>query len=216
MNHTPDATAPAGNGGTFDPQQAAALLGQTTRQARRQLEPTPPWWLMTRGVLGLCVLGAVWLTVRGQHPFRGPTVADIPVCIAFGLLNLCITLAIRARRTAGIAGRSRLHPAEIAILAGAWVCPFVVMAALASAGVSDSIVYGWYPVTVPLIVAGLAWTAVAARRAQWLSSGTGIAVAVTGAVGLAAGPAGAWLVAGVGLCATLVGHAAVISWQQRA
>ena len=31
MNRTPDTTATAGNGGGFDPQQAAALLDQTRR-----------------------------------------------------------------------------------------------------------------------------------------------------------------------------------------
>ena len=45
--------------------------------------------------------------------------------------------------------------------------------------------------------------------------GAGLAVAVTGAVALSAGPAGAWAVAGVGLCVTLLGQAAVIVWQRR-
>ena len=82
MNHTPDTTA-AGNGGNFDPQQAAALLDQTTQQARRQLEPSPPWLLVIRAVLVLAVCGAVWLSVRGQHPYTGPTAAGPPrrVCV---------------------------------------------------------------------------------------------------------------------------------------
>ena len=46
MNHTPDAAA--GDGGAFDPRQAA------------------------RAVLVLAALGAVWLSVRGQHPYRAP------------------------------------------------------------------------------------------------------------------------------------------------
>ena len=36
-----------------------------------------------------------------------------------------------------------------------------------------------------------------------------MAVAVVGAVGASAGPAGAWAVAGVGLCAVLPGQAAM-------
>ena len=70
MNHTLDAAA--GDGGAFDPRQAAALLDQTTQQARRQLEPSPPWLLVIRAVLVLAALGAVWLSVRGQHPYRAP------------------------------------------------------------------------------------------------------------------------------------------------
>src|SRR6202043_50152 len=71
MNPAPDLTA-AGNGGHFDPRQAAALLDQTTQQARRELAPSPPWLLATRAVAVLAALGAIWLTVRGQHPCQGP------------------------------------------------------------------------------------------------------------------------------------------------
>ena len=214
MRSTSD-TAAVGNGGNFDPRQAAALLDQTTQQARRQFEPAQPWLLVIRGVAVLCVLGAVWLNVRGQHPYQHPTAAVVPFVIAFGILNLIATLAVRRRATAGVSGRSRLRPAEVAVLALIWVGVFVAMAAMIGAGVSDRIVYGLYPVTAPLILAGLAWAIISATHADWRSCGTGLAVAITGAVALAAGPAGAWLAAGIGLCVTLVGTAAVIVWGQR-
>ena len=214
MNHTPDTTT-AGNGGDFDPQQAAALLDQTTRQARRRLEPAQPWLLAIRAVAVLAAFGAVWLSVRGQHPYRYPTAAAIPVVITFGILNLVATVTVARRATAGVSGRTRLRLAEITALAAVWVGVFVVMGALIAAGVSDAIVYGWYPAAVPLIAAGLAWAGIMAARADWLNCGAGLATAVTGAVALSAGPAGAWAVAGVGLCLTLLGHAAVIVWQQR-
>ena len=70
MNDAPDTATTAGNGGTFDPRQAAALLDQTTQQARRQLTPSPPWLLATRAVAVLAALGAIWLSVRGQHPYQ--------------------------------------------------------------------------------------------------------------------------------------------------
>jgi hypothetical protein len=214
MNHTPDSTT-AGDGGSFDPRQAAALLDQTTQQARRRLEPAQPWLLVIRAIAVLGVFGAVWLNVRGQHPYQHPTAALIPVVIAFGVLNLVATVTVARRATAGVTGRSRLRPVEIAALAAIWIGVFAAMPALAGAGVSDAVVYGLYPVTVPLIAAGLVWAGIAAARADWPSCGTGLAVAVTGAVALSAGPAGAWAVAGVGLCLTLLGHAAVITWQQR-
>ena len=214
MNHTPDTTT-AGNGGDFDPQQAAALLDQTTRQARRRLEPAQPWLLAIRAVAVLAAFGAVWLSVRGQHPYRYPTAAAIPVVITFGILNLVATVTVARRATAGVSGRTRLRPAEITALAAVWVGVFVVMGALIAAGVSDAIVYGWYPATVPLIAAGLAWAGIMAARANWRACGTGLAVAAVGAAGALAGPAGAWLVAGVGLCVVLLGSAAVIVWRQR-
>src|SRR5881394_2109300 len=117
MNHTPDA---AGRGGTFGPEQPATLLGQTTGQARRKFQPSPPWLLATRAVMVLAALGAIWLSVRGQHPYRGPTAADIPVLVAFIVLNFALTVAIRQRAMAGVRGRTRLRPAEIAVAALGW------------------------------------------------------------------------------------------------
>ena len=215
MNHTPDA-ATANNGGSFDPRQAAAMLDQTTQQARRQLEPAQPWLLAIRAVLALAACGAVWLSVRGQHPYTGPNPAVIPAVVGtFVIINFAATLTVAKRATAGVTGRSRLRPAEIAVLAAVWIGVFVILGVLAGAGVSRAVVYGVYPATVPLIAAGLVWAAIMAMRANWRAAGTGLAVAAVGAVGVFAGPAGAWLVMGTGLCAVLLGSAAVIVWQQR-
>jgi len=209
MNHTPDIDA-AENGGSFDPQHAAALLGETTQKARRELQPTPPWLLVTRAVMLLAACGAVWLSVRGQHPYRGPTTADIPILVGFIVINFTATVAVARRATAGVQGRSRLRPAEVTVAALAWVAAAVVIAALAAAGVS----YSRYP-NVVLIVPGLAWAAIMAARANWSRCGTGLAVAAIGALGFFAGPAGAWAVMGVGLCAVLLGTAAAVAWRQR-
>jgi len=213
VNHTPDTTT-AGHGGNFDPQQAAALLDQTTQRARRQFEPYPPWLLVLRAIGVLVALGTVWLSVRGQHPYQHPTAAVIPVVVTFGVLNLVATVTVARRATAGVSGRTRPHWAEITVMAVVWVALFAVMGALAGTGVSDAFVYGIYPVAVPLIVVGLAWAGLMAARADWPACGTGLAVAVVGAVAVAAGPAGGWAVAGVGLCAVLLGRAA-ITWRQR-
>jgi len=214
MNHTPDIVT-AGNGGDFDPQQAAALLDQTTLQTRRRIEPYPPWLLVIRAIRILVVFGAVWLSVRGQHPYKYPTAAVIPFAIALGLVNLGGTVAVAKRATAGVSGRSRLRGGEIAIATVAWLGVFVVMVVLAIAGVSDSLVYGTYPATVPFIVAGVVWASIMAARANWRACGSGIAVAAVGIAGAFAGPAGAWAVVGVGIFLELLGTAAVIAWRQR-
>ena len=208
MNPTPGTTT-TGNGGSFDPQEAAALLDQTTRRARRQFEPAQPWLLAIRAVLVLAALGSVWLSVRGQHPYKGPDAWALLIVAAFVIVNYAATAAVRARATAGIRGRTRFTPAEISVMAAAWGAPFVIMAALGVTHDSQSA----YLLTVPLIVVGLAFAVVTAIRADWRSSGTGLAVAVSGAAGVSLGQAGAWAVTGVGLCLTLLGGAAVIAWQ---
>ena len=89
------------------------------------------------------------------------------------------------------------------------------MVVLAVAGVSDSLVYGTYPATVPFIVAGVVWAGIMAARANWRAFGTSLAIAAVGAVGAFAGPAGAFAVVGVGLFVVLLGAAAVTAWGQR-
>ena len=210
MNHTSDTTA-AGNGGTFGPQQAAALLDQTTQQARRRFQPSPPWLLVTRAVMVLAALGAIWLSVRGQHPYRGPTAADIPVLIGFIVVNFAATVAVRRHATAGVSGRSRFSQGEIAVLVLAFVAAVVAMVGLGAAGVS----FATYPTSV-LVIPGLAWAVIAAVRANWRGLATGLAIVVIGIVGAFAGPAGAWAVAAVGLCIVLLGTAAASAWPQRA
>jgi hypothetical protein len=210
VNHTSDTTA-AGNGDTFGPEQAAALLDQTTQQARRKFQPSPPWLLVTRAVMVLAALGAIWLSVRGQHPYRGPTAADIPVLVAFIALNFAATVAVRRHATAGVSGRSRFSQGEITVLVLAFAATVVAMVGLGAAGVK----FATYPTSV-LVIPGLAWTVLMAARANWRGLATGLAIVVIGIVGAFAGPAGAWAVAAVGLCVVLLGSAAAIAWPQRA
>jgi hypothetical protein len=210
VNHTSGTTA-AGNGGTFRPEQAAALLGQTTQQARRKFQPSPPWLLVTRAVMVLAALGAIWLSVRGQHPYRGPTAADIPVLVAFIVVNFAATVAVRRRATAGLSGQSRFSQGEITVLVLAFAATVVAMVGLGAAGVN----FATYPTSV-LVIPGLAWAVLMAARANWRGLATGLAIVVIGIVGAFAGPAGAWAVAAVGLCVMLLANAAAVAWQQRA
>ena len=212
MNTTPDtATTTAGNGGDFDPQQAAALLGQTTQQGRRKFQTSPPWLLVTRAVMVLAALGAIWLSVRGQHPYRGPTAADTLVLVAFIVVNFAATVGVRRHATAGVSGRSRFSQGEITVLVLAFVAAVVAIVGLRAAGVD----FATYPTSV-LVVPGLAWAVLMAARANWRGLATGLAIVVIGIVGAFAGPAGAWAVAAVGLCVMLLGSATAIAWQQRA
>lgn len=215
MNPTPD-TDTAGNGGSFDPRQAADLLDQTTLSARRQLEPYPPWLLAMRGFGALVVYGGIWLSVLGQHPYAHPTVAAVPAAIAFGIVNTIATFAVAKRATTGVIGRTRLRGSEIAASVTLWVGVFAVMGVLVGTGVRDSITYGLYPACAPLIVAGLSFVAIMATRANWRRCATPLAIAIVGIGGLFAGPVGAWAVAGVGICVVLLAQAALVSRRQRA
>jgi hypothetical protein len=89
------------------------------------------------------------------------------------VVNFVATVTVRKRATAGVSGKSRLRPAEITVLALAWVAVFPLMGAMAGAGMRGAIVYSLFPLTVPLIVAGLTWAGIEAARATWRACGTG-------------------------------------------
>jgi hypothetical protein len=185
MNPTSDTTTSSGSGGDFDPRQAAALLDQTTAQARRKLAPSPPWLLAARGVAVLAAIG-------------------------FVIVNFAATVGVREHAMTGVRGQTRFRPAEIIVLTLSWVAVPLLMWGLAAAGAS----FAWYPTTV-LIIPGLAWAAVQARREGWRGTAVGLGLAATGVAGAFAGPAGSWAVAGLGVCAVLLAQAAAVARRQR-
>ncbi len=214
MNARRDITQSGGaDDGGLSLRKAATLLEQTRRQARRHLEPNPAWLFVVRAAIVLAVGGALWLSVRGQHPYQGPTVAALFVVAPLLVVNFVATLAVARRDRRGereiptAPRRDHRHGRRLGRR---------VRRHGSGAQVSPAIVYGWYPVAVPLIVAGLAWAGIMAARANWRECGTALAVAVVGAAAMFAGPVGAWAVAGVGLCATQLGSAAAVALLHRA
>jgi hypothetical protein len=119
----------------------ATLLEQTKREARRQFEAAPPWLSPIRAVVVLAAYGAIWLSVRGQHPYKRPSGLVIVVVYVLVVVVLRATITARKRASAGVSGRSqRLRRTEIAALVVAIVAVYVFMGALYHAGVSHAIV----------------------------------------------------------------------------
>jgi hypothetical protein len=218
MNETRDTneTAAADDDGELDPQEAAALLEQTKRQARRKFNPNPPLLSLLRAVVVLGAYGAVWLSVREQHPYKGPTGWALAILYGLVIIVIIASAGFLKRATTGVKGPSRARPAEIIVLAAAWILVYVFMGALEHAGASHAIVYGIYPATAPLIIVGVAAAGLAQARADWPTFGGTLTVAVIATIAAYFGPAGAWLVAGIALAAALLVHAAMTAWRQRA
>jgi hypothetical protein len=203
--------------GGLDPREAATLLERTRREAQRSLDFRSPWLSLLAAAAALVAFGSVWLSVRGQHPYRYPTAA--------GLVGLYAVLAVRIgsvvyahrRATAGVSGRSVTQQrAEGAGLAVALVAVYVVMGALINEGASDAIVYGLYVGTAPLIVMGAFWAGRSAVREDWQGLGISIAIMLVAAGSAFAGPRGVWLSDGVGCCVVLLGDSAHQAWLRRA
>ena len=217
MNGTPNISQAAASGnGELSPQDAAALLEQASRQARRQFDPYPALGSVFRAVIALAAYGTIWLSVRGQHPYKGPDAVAILIVVALAVVNLVAAVTVGKRAVAGVSGRTRLRPAESAIAAAAWIVVFGAIPVLFAAGAGREVVLGWYLAAMPLIVAGAAWAGIMAARRDWHQAGAALATAVVGVAAAFAGPVGSWAVAGVGLCVVLLGSAADTAWRHRA
>ena len=219
MNDTPDLeqTATADNGGALDPRKAARLLEQTSREARRQFDPTPPLLTALMGAVILCAFGALWLSVLGQHPYTGPNVGVIALVYVTVAVTAAVTVRVHQRAIAGVSGPStRQRTVEgIAVLVSILGSP-VIQGAMKEYGASASIVYGVIPAAAPLIIIGTTVVGIAGSKSDWPSFGAALAVVAGGVVALFVGPIDAWLVAGISLFIGVVGYAAATTWQGRA
>jgi hypothetical protein len=203
--------------GGLDPREAARLLERTRRQAQRGLDFRSPWLSLLAAAVALVAFGAVWLSVRGQHPYKGPTAVALVVLYAVVLIRIGTVVYAHRRARAGVSGRSvSQQRAEGAALAVALVAVYVLMGALAHAGASDAVVYGVYVGTATLIVLGAFWAARSAVREDWQGLGTSIALMLVAAGSAFAGPRGVWLSDGVGCCVVLLGLSVAQAWQLRA
>jgi hypothetical protein len=200
----------------LDPRGAARLLTETQEQAQRELDFRSPGLSLLAAAVTLVGFGAVWLSVRGQHPYKGPTPEGLAVLYAVVLIRIGSVLYAHQRAQTGVSGRSmRQRRAEGAGLVAALVGVYVFMGVLIDEGASDGIVYGVYAVTAPLIVVGAFWAGRSAVREDWPGLGISIAVVLVAAGSAFAGPRGVWLSDGVGTCVVLLGYSAFQAWRLR-
>lgn len=204
-----DDAAASDPGATFDPHEAASLLDQTTRQAHRQLDLSSPLLSLIGATAALVALGAVWLSVRTQHPYKGPTAAGL--LVMYGILACWIATVVvfQKRALTGVSGRSvRQQRGYGAAVVVGLVAVSVYQGVLHHDGVSNAIVYGTYPLTAQLIVLGAIGAAFQAASEDWPGFGVAIAVMCVATIGSFAGPRAVWLVDGVGLAVVVLGYSA--------
>jgi hypothetical protein len=203
-------------GGGFEPRAAATLLKQTTRRAQRQFEFPSPLRSLIQAAALLAAYGAIWLSVRGQNPYSGPSLAALAACYAFVAVAAVASGSDFRRATAGVSGRSsRQRWIRAVPFITAFLAVYVLMGALRYDGFGVAIVYGIIPAAGPLITVGAVLAGDAAAREDWLLLGVAIAVVAVGAGSAFAGPAGVWGVAGVGIFAVLICATFAQIWLRR-
>jgi hypothetical protein len=192
----------------LDPRQAALLMDHSTREARRQFDPRPPAFMVLMAVVVLAAYVVLWLSSKGQHPYRGPSPAAIG--LIYGVVAVTAILAARLyrRATAGVGGASLRQQRIDGIARGLSVCGSpLIQGAMYRYHASDTIVYGVIPAAGPLIIIGTTLVGIASTKADWPGFGAALVVVIAGIVALFVGPSGAWLAAGIGIFIAIVGFA---------
>ena len=200
----------------MQPGEAARLLAQTQTDSRRSLDFRAPWVSLVAAAVALVGFGIVWLDVRHQHPFTGPS--PVSLVVFYGLIALRITTVIyaRARARAGVSGRSvTVERQEAVVMGGALLLWYVVMIAIASSGQHNAGFDWTLGLSGTLIALAVLWAGRCAIHKRWRDVALTVPVALIAAIGAIAGPRGMWLVNGAGLCVLLLVIAAISLWQRR-
>ena len=61
-----------------------------------------PWLSLLAAAVALVAFGVVWLSVRGQHPYKGPTAAALVVLYAVVLIRIGTVVYAHRRARAGV------------------------------------------------------------------------------------------------------------------
>ncbi|HEY6278373.1 MAG TPA: hypothetical protein VIX86_18810 [Streptosporangiaceae bacterium] len=192
MNTGADMKDGADTDGTagMDVQAAAAIMAQAHERARRELAVRRPVLFLAWGLVVLVGYGAMWLSVRGQHPFHGPTAPAIATLVGLFLLAAVMTVWFVDRATSGIGGPSTLQRGifVLALAAGAFAL-VVEKNTLSYAGAGRPVV-ALFGAAIPLLVTGLVFVASSAinARLDWPRLALGLWLLAVAAEGAWSGP----------------------------
>jgi hypothetical protein len=207
----------AGEGAGLDPKEAAQILEQAQRQARRQFDPQPPLAVVV-GAAGVFLLGygAVWWSMHDQRVYSGPTLWSLAVLYGLIAVSAIAGSVVFNRAQSGVSGRARRQrQAQGIAIAAAGIGAWIVQGALRYRGVNFEIVYGVYGPTVPLIALAAAAAGINAVRESWLQLGVCIGIIAVASVSTFFGPLGAWGLTGLGGCLVLLAYAAALVVSRR-
>lgn len=174
--------------------RAAVILGEAREQARHQLRIRYPVLFATWGLMYLLGYGSIWLSVREQHPYQGPTPAALLALTVIVAAALAITVVLVGRAVSGIGGSSALQR-RVYVLAslGGFIGLLTLEAALDHAGASRAVL-GVYGAAAPVLLTGVIYAAAAATWLDWAGFGLGLWLIAVGAGSGFAGPVTVWAV----------------------
>jgi len=200
----------------MEPRDAARLLTQTQVDARRALDFRAPWVSLVAAAVALVGFGIVWLNVRDQHPFTGPSLASLAVFYMLIALRIATVIYAVVRARTGVSGHwVKAQRDEAWLMAGILLVCYLALIVIASSGSHGAGFYWSVFLNGTLIALATAWAGRCAFHRSWRELALSVPVALIAALAAIAGPRGMWLVNSVGLCLLLLATAAIGTLQRR-
>jgi hypothetical protein len=173
---------------------AAAIMQDARDRAQHELRISYRVLFTTYGLLYLIGYGAVWLSVRGQRPYHGPTGAGLGVLFLLVVVAVVVTVVVVGRAVTGVGGWSaRQRRITVLSFACALAGVYLLEGALFHAGASWSVI-GIYGATAPMLITGLAYAFGSFFATNWSVFGLGLWLMVVAGTSAYAGPVGVWAV----------------------
>jgi hypothetical protein len=178
----------------MDLQQASAILQEARDRARRALVVRRPVLLAVWGAAWVVSDGAIWLSVRGQRPYIGPTPAALMTLSAAIAAATVFAVIYIGRAGSGVGGLSVLQR-RILLLSylGGYVALFTLEGAIDHAGASRAVL-AVYGAAAPVLLVALIIAASAAVFLDWSLLGLGLWLLAVAAGSGFAGPVTVWAV----------------------
>ena len=199
----------------MDPRQASAILQEARDRARRALVIRRPVMLAVWGTAWIISDGVIWLSVRGQRPYNGPTPADLLTLALVIAAATAFAVIYTGRTRSGVGGVSVLQRRVLLLsyLAG-YAALFTLEAAIDHAGASRAVL-GVYGAAAPVLLVALTIAASAAVFRDWSLFGLGLWLLAVAAGSGFAGPVTVWAVSALaGGGALLVMAATGLRWDR--
>ena len=137
-------------------QEAAAVVRDARARARRELVISAPVVYAAWGLVWFLGYGGMWLSVRGEHPYRGPSGVSIAAVFVLAGFAAAAVLVIAHKATAGIDGQSVRYRR---IILATWGTGYLILL-LAQAAISGSVstrALAFVALAGPLLLAGLVY-----------------------------------------------------------
>jgi hypothetical protein len=197
----------------MDARGAAVILQEAGECARRELCVRRPVLFASGGLALLLGYGAIWLSVRGQRPYHGPTPAAALVLVLLLGAAGVITASVIEQAAEGVSGLSALRRRIYLLsLATGYAGVITMEAALDHAGASRPVVFGVFAAAAPILVTGAIYIANSAASLDWPMCGLGAWLVVVAVSSAFAGPVAAWAVASLAGGSGYLAVAAIQRW----